>query len=71
MKGRSSLGQQLVGMSSGIERKVLWPDGTVRRYGLLELVVEIGHAHGEVLGMHPTLGLLILASRTDGRTRAV
>lgn len=72
MEGGSTLGQQLVGMSSCVERKILGSDGTVGWYWLLELVVEVGHAHGQMLGMQCTVGLLlILTTGTDGRTGAV
>jgi len=67
----ATLRQKLIWMSARVEWEILGSDGTVRRNGLLELVMEVGHAHGQVLGMHSTMGLLILTTGTDGRTRAM
>lgn len=63
--------QQLIRMPARIERKVLRSDGTVRRDGLLELIVQLGHTHAQVVCVVRGLGLLILAAGTDGRTGAM
>lgn len=49
MERGTTLCQQLVGMSAAIERKVLRPYRTVWWHWLLELVVQLGHAHAQVL----------------------
>lgn len=72
MEGGATLCQQLVGMPARIERKVLRPDGTMWRHWLLELVVQLRHAHAQVLRVVRGLRLLlILAAGTDGRAGAM